>query len=98
MFPTSYVDGFFEFRILGVDEIDLPQFSFVFQMEFFIRPLLPLLQLGVLSHCFRDFWPHMIWPGCKLFSRQSPPGPQRSFRRFSHKLCSETLPPALTMG
>ena len=39
-----------EFRILGVDEIDPTQFSFVFKMELFLRPLLLLLQLGVLSH------------------------------------------------
>ena len=51
MFPTSYaiLYGFFEFRILGVDEIDPSQFSCVFQMELFFRPLLLLLQLGMLS-------------------------------------------------
>ena len=43
-------DNAFEFRILWVDEIDPSQFSIVFKMELFIRPLLLLLQLGVLSH------------------------------------------------
>ena len=36
----------------------------------------------------------MIWPGCKLFSRASPPGPHKSFRRLffqESKLC-ETCP------
>ena len=40
----------FKFRILGVDEIDPTQFSCVFEVELFLRPLLLLLQLGVLSH------------------------------------------------
>ena len=59
MFPisTSILDGFLEFLILGVDEIDPSQFSSVFKMELFIRPLLLLLQLGVLSHFVPDFWP-----------------------------------------
>ena len=54
---TRILDGFFKFRILGVDEIDPSQFSCVFQMELFIRPFLLLLQLGVLSHWFPEFWP-----------------------------------------
>ena len=45
---TCVLDGFFEFRILGVDEIDSSQSSCVFKMELFLRPLLLLLQLGVL--------------------------------------------------
>ena len=32
---TLVLDGFFEFRILGVEEIDSPQFSWVFKMELF---------------------------------------------------------------
>ena len=50
MFPISYariLDGFFEFLVLRVDEIDSSQFSCVFKMELFIRPLLLLLQLGI---------------------------------------------------
>ena len=39
-----------EFLVLRVDEIDPSQFSCVIEMELFIRPLLLLLQLGVLSH------------------------------------------------
>ena len=41
MFPirTRVLDGFLEFRILGVDEIDPTQFSCVLQMELFMRPL-----------------------------------------------------------
>ena len=46
---TSILDGLFEFLILRVDEIDPTQFSCVSQMEFFIRPLCLLLQLGILS-------------------------------------------------
>ena len=63
-------------------------------MEFFIRPLLLLLQLGVLSHWFPELWPSMIWPGCQLFSRQSPPGPHISFWWFFFpiKYLSETCP------
>ena len=57
MFPifTSILDGFFEFLTLRVNETDPSQFSCVLQMELFIRPLLLLLQLGGLSHCFQDF-------------------------------------------
>ena len=39
-FLTSMLDGFFEFLILQVDEIDSSQFSCVFKMELFFRPLL----------------------------------------------------------
>ena len=49
-FLPRVLDGFLKFRILGVDEIDPSQFSSVFKTELFIRPLLLLLQLGVLSH------------------------------------------------
>ena len=49
-FLRAFFDGFFEFRILRVDEIDSSQFSCVFKMELFIRPLLLFFQLGVLSH------------------------------------------------
>ena len=40
MFPTSYehsFNGFFEFLVLRVNEIDPSQISFVFQMELFIQ-------------------------------------------------------------
>ena len=47
---TRVLDGFSEFLVLRVDEMDPSQFSSVFKMELFIRPLLLLLQLGVLSH------------------------------------------------
>ena len=33
-------------------------------MELFIKPLLLLLQLGVLAHQLPEVWPWMIWPGC----------------------------------
>ena len=36
----------------SVDEIDLSQFSCIVKMELFIRQLLLLFQLGILSHCF----------------------------------------------
>ena len=36
--------------ILGADEIDPSQFSCIFKIELLIRPLLLLLQLGILSH------------------------------------------------
>ena len=68
-FLTSIPDGFLEFLILRVDEMDSSQFSCVFKMELFIRPLLLFLSFGMLSHWLPDFWPYMIWPGCKLFSR-----------------------------
>ena len=51
------LDGFFEFRILGVDEIDSTQFSCVFKMNLFLRPLLLFLQLCMLSHWFPELWP-----------------------------------------
>ena len=54
---TWVLDGFFEFRILGVDVMDPSQFSCVFKVELFLRPFLLLLQLGVLSHWFPEFWP-----------------------------------------
>ena len=53
MFPTSYkcvLDGFLEFLILGVDEINSPQFSCVVQMNLSFRPFLLFLQLCILSH------------------------------------------------
>ena len=53
-FQTSIIDGFFEFIILQVNEVDLLQFSCVFKMKLFIRPLLLLLQLGMLSHCLQS--------------------------------------------
>ena len=70
VFPTSYARSWWFLWIpyLGVDEINSPQFSTVFKMDLFIRPLLLLLQLGVLSHCLPELWPWMIWPGCQLFS------------------------------
>ena len=49
-FLTRVLDGFFEFRILGVDEIDSTQFSCIVKMNLFFRPFLLFLQLGVLSH------------------------------------------------
>ena len=49
-FLRAFLSGFFEFRILGVDEIDSSQFSCVFKVELLLRPFLLLLQLGVLSH------------------------------------------------
>ena len=54
---TCVLDGFFEFRILGVDEIDSTQFSSIFKVYLFLRPLLLLLLLGVLSHWLPEFWP-----------------------------------------
>ena len=59
-FLTSILDGFFQFLILRVNEIDPTQFSCVFKMELVIRPLLLLLQLGILSPCYPDFWPEMM--------------------------------------
>ena len=47
---TCVLDGFLEFLILGVDEINSTQFSCVFEMNLFFRPLLFFLQLGMLSH------------------------------------------------
>ena len=49
MFPifSGIPNGFFEFRILGVDEIDPTQFSCVFKVVLFLRPLLLFLQLGM---------------------------------------------------
>ena len=64
---TRVLDGFLEFLILTVHERNSTQFSCVF------RPLLLLLQLGILSHWLPWLWPWMIWLGCKLCSRQSPP-------------------------
>ena len=49
-FLRAFLMVFFEFLVLRVDEIDSSQFSFVFKMELCIRPLLLLLQLGVLSN------------------------------------------------
>ena len=43
---TSILDGFLEFLILRVNEVDPSQFSCVIQMELFIRPLLHLLPLN----------------------------------------------------
>ena len=60
---TRVLDGLIEFRILWVDEIDPSQFSSVFKMELFIRPLLLLLQLDVLSHCFPEYWPYILFSG-----------------------------------
>ena len=54
---TRVLDGFFEFRILRVDEIDPTQFSCVFKMVLFFRPLLLLLQLRMLSHWLPELWP-----------------------------------------
>ena len=54
---TRVLDGILEFLVLPVDEIDPSQFSCVIQMEPFIRPLLHLLELGVLSHWFLELWP-----------------------------------------
>ena len=54
---TRVLDGFFEFLVLRVSEIDLSQFSCVFKMEFNIRPFSLLLQLGILSLFLPDFWP-----------------------------------------
>ena len=51
---TRVLDRFFEFLILWVDEIDPSQFSCVFKMELFIRPLLLLRQLGVLLIDFQS--------------------------------------------
>ena len=42
-FLSSILDGFFEFLILRVNEIDPSQFSCVIKMELFIGPLLLLL-------------------------------------------------------
>ena len=49
-FLTSILNGLFELLVLRVNEIDPSQFSCVIKMELFMRPLLLLLQLGVLSH------------------------------------------------
>ena len=49
-FLRAFLMGFFKFLILRVNEIDTSQFSCVIQMELFFRPLLLLLQLGILSH------------------------------------------------
>ena len=67
---TCVLDGFLEFRILGVDEMDSSQFSCVFKVELFIEPLLLLLQLGVLSHWLPELSPEMILPACFLWSCQ----------------------------
>ena len=80
---TRVLDGFFKFRILGVDEIDPTQFSSIFEVDLFLRPLLLLLLLGMLSHWIPDLWPYMMWIGCKLFSRQSLPRPHISSGCFS---------------
>ena len=48
-FLTSILDGFFQFLILRVNEIDPSQYSCVIQMELFIGPLLLLLQLPLFS-------------------------------------------------
>ena len=50
---TNILDGFFEFLILRVNEIDPLQFSCALQMEFFIRPLLLLLQLAIFPIVFQ---------------------------------------------
>ena len=47
---TVVLDGFLEFLILGVDEIDPTQFSCFLKMELLFRPLLLFLQFGMLSH------------------------------------------------
>ena len=55
---TRILDGFFEFRILGVDEINSTQFSSVFKMNLFFRPLLFFLQPPV----FGMPWGPSSWP------------------------------------
>ena len=47
---TCVLDGFLEFLILWVDEIDSTQFSCIVKMNLFFRPLLLCLQLCILSH------------------------------------------------
>ena len=56
-FLTSILDGFPEFLILRVNEIDPSQFSCVLKTELIIWPLMLLLQLGILSHFLPAFWP-----------------------------------------
>ena len=77
---TRVLDGFFEFRILRVDEIDPSQFSSVFKMELFIRPLLLFLQLGVLSHWLQRIIEGLSWMQAVFSSISS--GPHMSVRSF----------------
>ena len=76
-FLASILDGFLKFLFLRVDKIDPSQFSCVLEMELFFRPLLLLVQLGMLAHFVPEFW-----PACQLFSRQSLPGPHTSVWSF----------------
>ena len=71
-FLASILDGFFEFLVLNVNEINSSQSSGIVELSFFNCPFMLLPQLSISCQFRLEFWPSMTWPGCQLFSHQSP--------------------------
>ena len=61
---SSILDGFFEFLVLRVNEINSSWFSDIIEFWFFMLLLLPLLQLDVSSQFRPEFLSKIIWPVC----------------------------------
>ena len=63
---TSILDGFLEFLVLRVNEIDTSQFSRILELRFFHVTTFASPSAWHFFPLLPEFWPWMIWPGCQL--------------------------------
>ena len=64
-----------EFLIVRVNEVNTTQTSGIAELWFLDCPLLLPFVFRCIGHMFPHLWPKGVWPGGRLFSCQSPPGP-----------------------
>ena len=93
-FLTSILNGFLEFLIPRVNEIDTTQSSCVLQMEFSFDHFCFSFSLACFPIDFKSSGHRWSGLDVKLFPRQSPPGPQISVWKFliQESKLSETCP------
>ena len=69
--------------IIRINEVNTTQYSGIVQLWFLDSPLLLFFAFQRIAHIFPNLWPQSVWPGGRLFSCQSAPGPIVSIRWFS---------------
>ena len=82
---SNFLRAFFTVPLNSIirnNEVNTSQPSGVVELWFLDSPLLLFFAFRRFRHIFPNLWPRSVWPGGRLFSCQSHPGPCISIRWF----------------
>ena len=93
-FFLVFFKSFFVILVIWINEVNSAQFSSTVKLRFLFRPCLLFSILSGFTNFRSNFWPYVIWSGCRLNLCQSHPGPHVSFWRllFQKSEFCETFP------